>query len=143
MKRAILITGVMLIAAAYVAGFWPERRRANDLQAEAGLREQRLIVAEGRVRLGDILGDLLALEDAVEARNYGDAAARASRYFDRVAEEVQRGDRTDAGKTLEGVSKGRDEVTAALARSEPAVLDVLRQQEHALRSALGYPVASQ
>jgi hypothetical protein len=140
MRRAVLITGVVLIAAAYLAGVWPERRRVRELEAEVKVLDQRVMAAESRGRLGETLGRLLVLQDAVEARNFGAAADLASRYFDSLAE-IARDEGTASKASVESLLQARDSVTAALARSEPAILDVLVKHERDLRLALGYPVS--
>ncbi len=92
------------------------------------------------MRLGEILGLLLRLDDAVVARNYGEASDQATRYFDRVAAEMNVGSQAGVQTALQNIHQTRDRVVAALARSEPMVIETLREQEHALRRALGYPV---
>ncbi len=135
--RVVIAGAVVAIAAAYFAGFWPERQRVNDAEARVQALEGRAEAAEANVRLAQILGQLLRVQDALEARNFGDAALQASLYFDRVGEEIPRAVEPVA-QTLTGIQRTRDLVTAALARTEPGVADVLKEQQVALRRALGY-----
>jgi hypothetical protein len=139
--RVLLVLGALLIGGAYLAGFWPERQRLSAVRAEAQALQQKVSESEARVRLGEVLGQLLSVSDAVDAQNYGDAAARASAYFDRVAAEAQAATSPAVRAVLEGVRQTRDAVTAGLARAEPAVRETLRQQQLAIRRALGYDVA--
>jgi FtsZ-interacting cell division protein ZipA len=138
--RVLLIVGAILIGAAYLAGFWPERRRLTAARTEVQTLQERVSESDARVRLGEILGQLLTVSDALDAQNYGDAAARASAYFDRVAAEAQVATSPAVRAVLEGVQQTRDAVTAGLARAEPAVRETLRQQQIAIRRALGYEV---
>ncbi len=140
MKRALFIVVVVLIAGAYVGGYWPEHRRLGEAEAQVRTLQARLNTAADRIRLGEILGRLLRVSDTVAARNYGEAAALSSAYFDRVREETSRAEQPDVKHALENILESRDEITTALARTEPSVSLVLREQELELRKALGYPV---
>jgi hypothetical protein len=139
--RVLLVLGAVLIGGAYLAGFWPERQRLAAARAEIQALQQRVAASEARVRLGEVLGHLLAVADAIDAQNYGDAAARASAYFERVTAEAQTATDPAVQAVLEGARQTRDTVTAALARAEPTVRETLRQQQLAIRRALGYDVA--
>ena len=138
--RVSLVLGVLLIAGAYLAGFWPERQRLAAARSEMQALEQRASASEARVRLGEVLGQLLSLADAVDNQNYGDAAKRASAYFDRVQSEAGKATSPAVRAVLEGIESTRDSVIAGLAKAEPAVRDILRQQELAIRRALDYDV---
>lgn len=138
--RVWLLIGIVLLASAYMAGFWPERQRSREARDQAERLEVRVAELEARVRLGEILGLLLRLSDAVVARNYGDASDHATAYFDRVAAEMSAEGQAGALAVLQTVHQTRDRVIAALARTEPMVIETLREQEHALRRALAYPV---
>ncbi len=114
MKRALFIVVVVLIAGAYTAGYWPEHRRLRDAEAQVRTLQARLNTAEARIRLGEILGRLLHVSDAVAARNYGAAAELSSAYFDRVREETSRAEQPDVKHALDGILQSRDQVTTAL-----------------------------
>jgi hypothetical protein len=138
--RAWLLIGIVLLASAYMAGFWPERQRAQEAREEAARLQARVNQLETRVRLAEVLGLLLRLSDSVVARNYGDASEQATAYFDRVAREMTAGTEELGHAALQSIHQARDRVVAALARSEPAIIETLKEQEHALRRALAYPV---
>ena len=138
--RALLLVGIVMIASAYIGGFWPQRQRAREAEARAVELGTQVSALEARVRLAELLGLALRLSDSVVARNYGDASNQATAYFDRVAAEMASESQAASQAVLQGIHQTRDRVIASLARTEPAVLDTLREQEHALRRALGYPV---
>jgi hypothetical protein len=139
MKRAILIAVVMVVGLAYLAGFWPQHRQLSDLRSQLQETQARLAAAEARIRLGDVLGRLLALSDAVAAKNYGQAATLSSSFFDAVRSEASRAARPDVTATLHEILNARDRVTTAIAGTDPALTGILKQQEQSLRRALGYP----
>jgi len=134
-----LLLVVVLLAAAYVAGFWPQRERVSALQAENVTLQQRVVAAENHVRAGVVLGELLTLKDVVQDLNYGQARGLSSPFFEHVRAEAGR--TTDAGikQTLESILAVRDPVTVALTQGDGAALGHLRESERRLRQALGYP----
>lgn len=143
MKKAatIAIAVLVVVALAYFAGYWPQHQQMTDAQAQLQEAQNRLAAAEGRIRLGEVLGQLLRLSDAVAAKNYGEAATLSSSFFDSVRIEVSRADRPDAIATLQAILQSRDQVTTAIAGTDPSLSTVLKEQERSLRLALGYPVA--
>jgi hypothetical protein len=130
---------VVLLAAAYVAGFWPQRERVSALQAENASLQQRADAAEARVRAGALLGELLTLREVVQDMNYGQARTLSSPFFEHVRAEAGR--TTDAGvkQALEAILAQRDAVTVALTQGDASSLAHVREAERRLRQALGYP----
>jgi hypothetical protein len=135
----LLVMAVVLLGAAYVAGYWPQRDRLGALEGEKTQLQQRADAAEEKVRAGQLLGDLLALVETVEQMNYGHARGLSSPFFDRVRAEAGRA--TDPGlrQALGGIQQLRDPVTIALTQGDPAALNQLREAARRLRMALGYP----
>jgi predicted negative regulator of RcsB-dependent stress response len=140
MKRAVILGAVILIGVAYLAGFWPQYQRALAAEAEAGRLRDQLAQAEERVKLGEVLGRLLRLSDAVTAQNYGEAASLSTALFDHAQAVSSQARQASVKQALDEISKLRDPVTTAIARADSAVVDVLRAQQVTLRQALGYPV---
>jgi len=137
MKRYFAISVVLLAGLAYLVGYWPEHQRRQALEGQVASLQVQLAEAQARVRLGGLLGQLLAAEDAVSAQNYGQAQALSSAFFDAVRAEMTRtGNFTDA---LEKVVGMRDPVTASLTRGDPQALTLLRDAETLVRNALGFP----
>jgi protein phosphatase len=138
MRRMLGFVIVLSIAAAYGAGYWPERQRR--IAAEGELRSLRASheAAETRVRLGRLLGQSLALRDVVVQRNYGQAQALATEFFDQVRAESTRTVVPGFRDALEAVLRMRDPVTASLAQADPAVSEHLLQVEARLKAALGF-----
>jgi hypothetical protein len=142
MKRILAgaLLAVLLAAVAYFAGFWPEHQRLESTRAELARLQSELDAAASEVRAGRVLGLLLHLSDVAAAHNYGEASTLSSAFFDQVREEISRTGQARIKQALESVQQVRDRVTASLARSDPTVVDLLREQELAIRRALGYPV---
>ena len=142
MKRYFAAMVVFLAGLAFLAGYWPERQRRQALEGQLTSLRADLAEAQARVRLGGLLGQILAAEDAVSAQNYGEAQALSSKFFDAVRTESTR---TAAGSFkdgLENVIRMRDPVTASLTRGDPQALTLLRDAETLVRNALGFPRAA-
>jgi len=137
MRRLLVVLTLAAIAAAYIAGYWPEReaRVASEraLQAMRGDLER----AEARNRLYGLQSRLIDLLGTVEARNFGDAQGKATAFFDAVRAEAGRPDQAQVTKALEGTLAGRDSLTIAITQNDPATLEMLRGTMTRLRAALG------
>jgi len=134
-----LVLAVVLVAAAYVAGFWPQRGRVNALSAENAALQQRAEAAEGRVRAGTLLGELLTFKEVVQDMNYGQARALSSPFFEHVAAEAARTPDAGMKQALTSIVAQRDAMTVALTQGDAKALGHLREAERRLRLALGYP----
>ncbi len=142
MKRVTMAAILVAIAAAFAGGFWSQHQRAVTAETEAGRLRGQLAAANDRVKLGEVLGDLLRLSDAVSARNYGEAASLSSAFFDHAREESARTSSDDVKRALIDVLATRDQVTAAIVQTDPSLAEILRRHGLTLRRALGYAVRS-
>jgi hypothetical protein len=139
MKRYFAALVIVLAGLAYLVGYWPEHHRRKALEGQVTNLRAELAEARARVRLGGLLGQLLAAEDAVSAQNYGQAQALSSTFFDAVRAEAGR---SAAGSTNDALAKivpMRDPVTASLTRGDPQALTLLQDAETLVRNALGFP----
>lgn len=140
MKRIAAIVAIVLIGGAYLAGYVPERRLRTAAEQESqGLRD-RLDAAEARVRMGQLLGQVLAIREVVVRRNFGQAQEFSSGFFDSVRTEAAATSSGQFRNDLNDVLSRRDSVTASLAKGDEAVGEVLRTIEVRMRRALNYPV---
>jgi hypothetical protein len=135
----LLVVAAVLLLAAYVAGYWPQRERMSALETEKASLQQRAEAAEAKVRAGQLLGELLTLKETVQEMNYGQARGLSSPFFEHARAEAGR--TTDGGikQALESIQMLRDPVTIALTQGDAAALSHLREAERRLRVALGYP----
>jgi len=140
LKFVVLV--VVLLAVAYVAGFWPQRERVSALSAENAALQQRVDAAEAKVRGGVLLGELLTFKEVVQEMNYGQARALSSPFFEHVAAEAARTTDTGLKQALAAILAQRDAVTVALTQGDAAALGRLREAEARLRQALGYQAPS-
>jgi len=136
-----LLFALILILAVYLVGYWPERGKRSAAEGQLKEQQTQLADSQARVREAELLGQVLNLRDAVLARNYGQAQDLSSKFFDAVRAEEARSPRpSSASAAYEAILGMRDAVTARLTKSDPTVVDLVRQAELRLRVALGYPV---
>lgn len=147
MKKLLALLVVLLVAGAFVAGYWPQRQarvRAEQEATEARrqLADVRAELArvEARDRRGRLFGQLLALQDAVAGGNFGEAQTLSTPFFDGVRDEAARASDAAVRTSLDAILMRRDTVTAGLARGEASVRETLLPIERELRRALGYPL---
>lgn len=129
---------LVLIAIAFVAGYWPEHQRRIVAEAESASAAARLAALDDRDHLAAILGELLNLTDAVAAMNYGQAQSLSSIFFDAVAAEAARTHNAGFKTALEAILQRRDAVTGLVVKGDAAAMEPLREAQHQLRQVLGY-----
>jgi hypothetical protein len=137
-KIIAAVVAVAVLAGTYLAVYWPQRRARMAAEEQARVLEDRLDAAEARVRTGELLGHALTLKEVAEERNYGQAQEMSSKFFDAVRTEAAVVGDSSLRDALSDVLARRDDVTAALARSDPAVTQVVHDIELRLRRALNF-----
>lgn len=141
MKLHIMLAAGIVIIVTFLAGFWPQHRRAAALERETQDLHDRIAVLEGQVRGAELLGSLLDLTDAVSRRDFGRAQALSSTFFDQVRTQAASSAAPALRSGLPVVLAERDAVTAQLAGSDQQVMVRLHDLQLKLRSALGYPTS--
>lgn len=131
MKRAgiILIVGVLLIGAAYVAGFWPQYQKARQAQRQLAGVSDELNQAQSTLRLCRLQNLLQTLIGKVSSNDYGQASPLSTEFFNQVREEASRRSDPQVKAALESILQQRDTVTADLAKGDPASVSLLNQLE--------------
>ena len=137
MKKLLIL--LLVSGAAFVAGYWPEHRKWAAAEDKLRGEQAQLAEAQSRVRAGELLGRLLNLEDAVAAKNYGQAQDLSTAFFDALRTEATRAQPGSLSEALQAMLGTRDAVTAALVRADPGTLGLIRQAEARLRNGLGFP----
>jgi FtsZ-interacting cell division protein ZipA len=141
MRRIAIVVGIVVLAfvVGYIIGFWPERRARTAAERDLMRVEMELQTADARSRAAALLGLLLTIEDSVSAQNYGLARGYAARLFE-AARVEQNSPVESLREAINRIVGQRNDVTVALSMADPAIAPVLREMEHALRRALGYPM---
>lgn len=141
-RRIAVAVGIVLLAAAFLAGYVPQRRENQALEVRVAALEQQLAAARAELGVNRLLGELLNLTQLVSQQDYGQAQVASSRFFDGVRSETAANSEARFRDALGAILPLRDSVTAALTRADPATMTTLADVEHRLRAALRYPVPS-
>jgi hypothetical protein len=137
-KLIVGVAAVAILGGAFLAGYVPQRALRVTAEAQIAQLEERLTAAEARVRAGALLGQVLTVKEVAMRQDYGMAAERSSVFFDAVRAEASVTPPGELEDALNGVLAQRDLVTAALAKGEPGVVEMLLDIERRLRRALGF-----
>jgi type II secretory pathway pseudopilin PulG len=136
MKRAVVIIGIVLIAAAYVFGFWPQYQKAQRAEKQLEAVTSELASARAQVRLCRLQQDLLEMVRETNQKNYGLASTLSSKFFNSVGDELPRQTDPKVTTALQSILQQRDPVTAALAKGDPSVMGLLQPMEKTMFQAV-------
>lgn len=136
--KRIVAVAVLLLGGAFLVGYVPERRLRIAAEERARSSQSQLAAAEARVRLGELLGQLLTVKEVTMRQNYGQAQELSSSFFDRVRAEAAETRESTFRDALNEILARRDAVTAGLTKADPAVVETLDTIALGLRRALGY-----
>ena len=139
-KRIIAIVAIVLIGAAYLAGYFPQRQQRATAEMEIERLRNSLTAAEDRVRGSELLGRILMVREVTTRQDYGHAQELSSAFFDAVRAEATATHDAQLRKGFNEALAKRDAVTAALAKADAEAVGILHTIELRLRQALGYPV---
>lgn len=139
MKTPFIVLALAATGVAYFAGYWPARQGRVAAERSLETATASLQRAEALNRLYALQSKLVDLQATVEARNFGDAQAKSTVFFDAVRSESARPDQGQARGVLESILASRDALTAALTQNDPAARELLTHAMARLREALGEP----
>lgn len=142
MKRVIFAVVVVLIALAYLAGYWPERTKLREAQSKLDQVSSQLTSAQQTVRLYRLQDQILTLVHETASQNYGNAMTLSTKFFDGVREEISQVQQPALKASLQSILAQRDAVTTALAKGDPAVHDMLQQAASNLHQIVEQPEGS-
>lgn len=129
MKRAVIITGIILIGIAYVLGFWPQYQKLQLSRQQLDQANAELVGAQVRNGLYRLQHELLAVIRQTNQKNYGQASTLSTKFFDSVRDELPRQADPKVKKALESILGQRDAVTSALAKGDPGAISLLEPIE--------------
>ncbi len=136
MKKFLWITILILLAVAYIGGYWPEHQKLRAAEQAAAEAQQETVRAQAIARLCKLENDLLALIGQTENQNYGEARDLSRVFFDNLRKEIDRDQNASYKQDLENMLATRDAVTAGLAQADAATAAALRQNLAQLQQLL-------
>lgn len=137
-KLILVVASVVVLAAAYVIGYWPQRTQRLAAESRVETLQTTLALAEARVRAGALLGRVLTVGELVGRQDYGQAMERSSALFDGIRQEATATPDPTLRDGLNAALGKRDLVTSGLAKADPATAETLRAIGLDLRRALAY-----
>jgi hypothetical protein len=126
MKKALFF--IVLLMAAYLAGYWPQR----------GLRDQ-LATAKSVTQSCHLEGELMNMLDQIQSQNYGTAQQIAGQFFNDLRSQINDPANAPYRQNLQTILDRRDAVISALAKADGSIAGTLRQdlaQVHQIQEKL-------
>ena len=126
MKKALLF--ILLLVAAYLIGYWPQRGLKDDLASAKSITQSS--------RLQNELMDIL---DQVQSQNYGTAQQIAGQFFNDLHNQIDDPAYAPYRQNLQAILNSRDAVISALAKADGSIAGPLRQdlaQVHQMQEKL-------
>ena len=120
MKKFLLV--IVLIGAAYVAGYWPQR----------GLREQ-LASAKSTIQVGKLHNQLMDMLDQIQNKNFGTAQQIAGQFFNDLHNLMNDPEFASYRQNLQPIADSHDAVIAALAKADGSISGNLWQDVAQIR----------
>jgi hypothetical protein len=132
---------IVLMALSFGGGFWWEHSRAGSVQDKLDSANAQLAKANDDVRLCRLQDELRTLVEDTANKNYGDAATASTQFFNQLSDEIAQTNQPAVKSAMQSILGQRDQVTAAIAKADPASHDTLVQMSatlhHALQPVLG------
>jgi hypothetical protein len=135
MRTALIV--FLLMALSFGGGFWWEHEKMVAVQDKLDVATAQLAVSESAVRLCRLQDQLLTLVQETAEKNYGDAATLSTKFFNALGDEVARATQPNVKSAMQSILAQRDQVTAALAKGDPASHDMFVQMSATFRQVLG------
>jgi cob(I)alamin adenosyltransferase len=132
---------LVLMVLSFGGGFWWEHGRAASAQSQLNVANAQLAKANDDVRLCRLQDDLLTLVEDTANKNYGDAATASTQFFNQLSAELAQTNQPALKSAMQSILGQRDQVTAAIAKADPASHDTFVQMSASVHQAL-QPVLS-
>jgi hypothetical protein len=131
MRIALIV--FLLMALSFGGGFWWEHGKMEAVQNKLDVATAQLTASESAVRLCRLQDQLLILVQTTGAKNYGDAATLSTKFFNALSDEVARATQPNIKSAMQSILAQRDQVTAELAKGDPASHDLFVQMSTTFR----------
>jgi hypothetical protein len=125
---------IVVFLLGYLLGYLPSRNQARNSQEEKTRLEQKLILTEEKLSLTEkklklvgLHGQLGLVSYEVNRSNYAEAAQRSTEFFNGLQETFNHTRDETLKQQLQAILTRRDEITANLAKPDPAVKEKLAQ----------------
>ncbi|MDE3169125.1 MAG: hypothetical protein KGL75_03200 [Acidobacteriota bacterium] len=126
---------VVLMALSFGGGFWWEHGRAASVQQKLNAASEQLAQANSTLAQCRLQDHLLTLVEDTANKNYGEAAALSTKFFNDVNDEIPRVNQPNVKFALQSILAQRDQATGELAKGDPAAHDLFVQMSMSFHQA--------
>ena len=127
---------LVLMALSFGGGFWWDHGRAESAQGKLDSANAQLAKASDDLRLCRLQDELLTLVEDTANKNYGDAATASTQFFNQLSAEIALTNQPAVKSAMQSILGQRDQVTAEIAKADPASHDIFVQMSATLHHAL-------
>ena len=126
-KSAKLITALILLVAAYLAGFLPPYLENRRLTSQIRDLQNRFSDSEAKQEVTSLRNDLAMILLDIEENNFGVAKDRSTRFFDKLRQAIPNLRDHQLRQQLSSILGRRDEITADLTSLNPEISSKIRK----------------
>lgn len=134
MRTALIV--LVLMALSFGGGFWWQHEKVKTVETKLDTATAQLSEAEAAVRLCRLQDQLFSLVEETASQNYGNAAALSTKFFNSLNNDVSSTTQPQMKSVMQSILAQRDQVTAELAKGDPAAHDTFVQMSKTFRLAL-------
>lgn len=127
---------LVLLAVAFGGGFWWEHSQTEAVQHKLDATSAQLAQANATIALCRLQDQLLTMIEDTANKNYGDAAAVSTKFFNDLGDDIARVNQPNLKSTMQMMLSQRDQVTGELAKGDPAAHDLLAQMSMSFHQAV-------
>ena len=127
---------IALMALSFGGGFWLEHGQAASARHNLNAANAQLAQDNSRLAQCQLQDQLLTLVEDTANKNYGEAAALSTKFFNNVNDELPRVNQPNVKSTLQSILAQRDQATGELAKGDPAAHDLFVQMSMAFHQAI-------
>ncbi|MFB3916185.1 MAG: hypothetical protein ACE14M_05620 [Terriglobales bacterium] len=122
-----LILWVVLLLVGFLIGFIPQYSRAQRTQSEMASARQQLSQCQLSGQLSQLRDTAALMYVEASRKNYGLAGERAAQFFTQASQVAASTSDVRVRNALQQMLQVRDEITADLAKGDPAVVPKLQE----------------
>lgn len=130
------LTVLVLMGLSFGGGFWWGHNRTNSVRSRLQAADAQLTIDQHTISLCQLQQQLLSLADDTANKNYGDAAALSTKFFNNLSAEAPNATDPQVKSAMQSILAQRDQVIGDLAKGDPASHDLFVQMSNTFHQAL-------
>jgi len=134
MRFAFIV--LVLMGLSFGGGFWWQHNKTDSVRSRLQAANAQLATDQATIRLCKLQQQLLSLVDDTANKNYGDAAALSTKFFNDLSAEAPNATEPQVKSVMQSILGKRDQVIGDLAKGDPASHDLFVQMSNNFHQAL-------